>query len=507
MWLRSLIVMSLFFAGLRVSAQPPPPKHEFRGAWLVTLANLDWPSRQGLHSDTQKEEFIRIVDRMQKIGMNALIVQVRPAGDAFYPSKLVPWSQYLSGTQGQAPKPWYDPLKFMIEACHSRNIEFHAWFNPFRAVSSVKWSSIAPDHPVNRHPDWIFKYGESKYFDPGVPAARDYLVDVVMEVVDNYDVDGIHLDDYFYPYPINNRPIPDDKSFAKHRGEYNDLQEWRRNNVDQFVRALGDSIYVNKPWVKFGISPFGVWRNKGTDARGSETVRMLAAYDELYADTRKWLEYGWVDYMAPQLYWRSGGKNSRFDVLMDWWEDQGVDRHVYIGHAVYLIENQERYKWAGKPEFIKQARMCRNAGDICGSVWFRAKTFASNTDGIADALEDEFYAHPALVPPMPWLDSIPPNRPRLLSVNAVEGGVLISWQPPKPIEGQDDAVYYVVYRFDEDAHYDRTDPRNIIAIRRTRSFLDLSVEVGKSYVYIVTAVDRLHNESVRFVYGKFEHQP
>lgn len=491
---------------LLMSQASVPPKREFRGAWICTLANLDWPTKAAVNSEIQKTEFRRIIDNLSAAGMNAVFVQVRPAGDAFYPSALVPWSQYLSGRQGQPPSPYFDPLAFMVDECHDRNIEFHAWFNPFRALSHIQYSSIAPNNPINYHPEWFFNYGISKYFDPGIPEARHYLVRVIMEVVRNYDIDGIHLDDYFYPYPISGQPIPDSRSFRLYGHGYTDIKAWRRHNVDAFVEELADSIFLNNPSVKFGISPFGVWRNDDEDLRGSGTVRALSAYDELYADTRKWLKYGWVDYMVPQLYWKIGSDRAAFDVLLEWWDKQSSDRHIYIGHAIYLLQSEPRPTWAKASEFVDQVELCRSQDQICGSAWFRCKSIMENAGGITNSMKYEIYNHFALVPTMPWIDSIPPNRPIDLKIFPQTEGLYLAWEEPEPAEDLDLPAYYVVYRFADGQPNDLDDPRNIIALCRERHYLDETADPGRTYTYAVTAVDRLHNESQRFVYQTFHYE-
>ncbi|MEM7037850.1 MAG: family 10 glycosylhydrolase, partial [Bacteroidota bacterium] len=340
-----------------------------------------------------------------------------------------------------------------------------------------------------------------KYFDPGIPAARAHIVDVVMEVVRKYDVDGIHLDDYFYPYPISGQSIPDHGTYVRHGKEFKDKNEWRRYNVDDFIATLSDSIYYEKPWVKFGVSPFGVWRNVAQDVRGSATKRSLSAYDELFADTRKWLMYGWVDYLAPQLYWGiNGSSRANFRVLLDWWSKIVPDRHIYIGHALYLMNGTHKPKWADATEFTRQAKMCREANGVLGNIWFRASSLLANPNGFSDMLAEGVYRYPALVPAMPWLDSIPPNHPDSLEVTALGEGVLLKWQRPQPALDNELPAYYVIYRFDENEVYDMDDPRNIVAIRRQLSYIDDTVLPGKEYTYVITSVDRLHNESERFVY-------
>ena len=502
-----IVLMGCFLlAAFHGSAQELPPKREFRAAWICSLANLDWPSKSGLSSQTQQAEFKSILDMMQGMGMNALVVQIRPAGDALYPSELVPWSQYLSGRQGVPPNPYYDPLAFMVEEAHQRNMEYHAWFNPFRALSSSKFSSISQDNPLLHHPDWFFTYGESKYFNPGIPDVRDYLVRVIMEVVHNYDIDGIHLDDYFYPYPLPDQPIPDQIAYQRYGQGHKSKEAWRRANIDAFISQLADSIFITKPWVKFGVSPFGVWRGQDEDDRGSATSRTFTAYDGLYADTRKWIEYGWVDYMAPQLYWNINHSRASFKVLLDWWKDLAKDRHVYIGHGVYMMQDANAPSWANSGEYVQQVRLCRTDGGVCGSIWFRASTLSDNPNGIREALDKQVYAYPALVPVMPWIDSVPPLRPRMLTCIPDHESITVDWDIPGPATDGDLPAYYVVYRFDDDAPQNMDDPRYIVAIRRATYFRDPNVRPGHRYTYVVTSVDRLHNESRRFVYHTVPYQ-
>ena len=492
--------MLFLLCGSLLKGQEAPPKRELRAVWVTTLANLDWPSSARLSPRSQQLEFIRLLEEMQGLGMNAIMVQVRPAGDAFYPSKLAPWSQYLTGKQGQAPEPFYDPLDFMIRECHARNIEFHAWFNPFRALSHKKFSSVAASNPLNFHSDWFFEYGDSKYFDPGHPKAREHIIKVIMEVVENYDIDGVHLDDYFYPYPRAGEPLPDGKNWKTYGSGYRDKASWRRHNVDDFIATLSDSIFLEKQWVKFGVSPFGVWRNQEQDPKGSPTVRALSGYDELFADARKWLELGWVDYLAPQLYWSIGSRRASFSKLLNWWGEVAPHRHLYIGHAVYLMQQNPAPSWASASEFMKQVDLCRSTENASGNIWFRASTLMSNTNNLRKKLCDSYYNYHALPPTMPWLDSIPPNRPRSFWAQATEDGVFMEWRQPTPASDLDVARYYLIYRFMSAENPDFEDPRNIVGVSQETKFTDLDVEAGKRYFYAVTAVDRMHNESHRYVY-------
>ena len=503
-WMRiGVCTVVALVVALSAFSQTSHPKREFRAAWVCTLANLDWPSKANLSSDVQKREFIAILNKLQRIGMNAVVVQVRPAGDAMYPSELSPWSQYLTGKQGKPPSPYYDPLEFMVEEAHKRNMEFHAWFNPFRAVSHVRFCSVTPDHPSRQHPDWCYLYGETKYYDPGVPDARHHLQSVIMEVVRKYDVDGIHLDDYFYPYPKKGEVIDDATTYARYGGKYFATKgDWRRDNIDRFVKGLGDSIRMAKPWLKYGISPFGVWRNRDEDARGSLTVRALASYDGLYADSRKWVQEGWVDYIAPQLYWNIDHPRASYRNLLTWWAELETSRHVYVGHATYLMSQATPPKWASTAEFLKQARMTRERPDIGGNIWFRSASLVSNPQGISEALRTKIYPYPAIPPAMPWRDSIPPLHPEALQTAAVKNGVSVAWEKPGPAEDGQEVSYYIVYRFEGQKVYDMDDPRHIVSIQRGTKFFDSKVERGKEYCYVVTSVDRCHNESSRFVYRR-----
>ncbi|MBC7416963.1 MAG: family 10 glycosylhydrolase, partial [Pedobacter sp.] len=292
-----------FFYMLNVSAQLPTniaPKREFRGVWVATVANIDWPSKPGLSTDQQKQELIGILDRHKAEGMNAIILQIRPAADAFYAKSREPWSYWLMGKQGLAPAPGYDPLEFAIKEAHARGMELHAWFNPYRASMSAN-TVFAKNHPTQIHPDWFFTYGGKKQFDPGIPEVRDYIIQVILDVVKQYNIDGVHFDDYFYPYPIAGQRIDDAATYSKYGGDFKDINDWRRNNVDLLIKELDDSVHYYKKFVKFGISPFGIWRNSYEDPEGSESSG-LSNYAELYADSRKWIKEGWVDYINPQIY-------------------------------------------------------------------------------------------------------------------------------------------------------------------------------------------------------------
>ncbi|CAH0118578.1 hypothetical protein PAE9249_01067 [Paenibacillus sp. CECT 9249] len=364
-----------------------PAGDEFRAAWVSTVYNIDWPTKAGLSAEQQQSEFTKLLDDLQDMGMNAAIVQVRPTSDAFYPSQYVPWSKYLTGVQGQDPG--YDPLAFMIEETHKRNMEFHAWFNPFRISVDDKMENLAAEHPARQHPEWVVRHQGKLMYDPGIPAARDFIVDSIMEVVRNYDIDGVHLDDYFYPYGEDKEPFQDDAAYAEYNnGQFADKGDWRRHNVDLFVEQLSKKIAAVKSGIEFGISPFGVWRNQKMDPTGSNTAAGLSSYDNLYADVRNWIRSGWIDYVAPQIYWSLEHKTAPYATLVDWWanETKGTGVKLYIGHAPYKLGTSEA-GWSSAAGLLSQLDYNRQIGGVSGTIFFSAKDLRKNTLGIADRLK------------------------------------------------------------------------------------------------------------------------
>ncbi|WP_316833952.1 glycoside hydrolase family 10 protein [Pedobacter nutrimenti] len=471
------------------------PKREFRGIWVATVANIDWPSKPGLSIDQQKQELIALLDQHKKNGMNAIILQVRPAADAFYSKSREPWSQWLMGRQGLAPSPGYDPLEFAIKEAHSRGMELHAWFNPYRATMGGN-STVSSGHMTAKRPDMFFLYGGKKQFDPGLPEVREYIVEVILDVVKGYDVDGIHFDDYFYPYPISGQRINDALTFAKYPNGFTDIKDWRRNNVDMLIKMLDDSIHHYKKYVKFGISPFGIWKNSFEDAEGSKT-NGLSNYAELFADSRKWVKEGWVDYINPQIYFSFTRKAAPFGTLVDWWSNNTFGRHLYIGQAAYLVNQKMEAAWRQPNQIPDQIRYLRENNRVQGSVFFSSKSFTTVARAVGDSLKNDLYKYPALPPQMPWLDDVVPNAPQNFKAEAANDGVHLQWTKPFMAEDGETASGYVIYRFDEGEKISVLNPKNILRIsfEDFTSFIDTTVEKGKRYNYLVTALDRLKNES------------
>lgn len=493
-WLILLFAIPPFI----LNAQTPTniaPKREFRGVWVATVANIDWPSKPGLSADQQKQELIGIFEQHKRNGINAIMLQIRPAADAFYAKSREPWSQWLMGTQGIAPNPSYDPLAFAIKEAHSRGIELHAWFNPYRATMDAG-NHVATNHPTRLHPDWFFTYGGKKQFDPGLPQVRDYIIQVILDVVKQYDIDGVHFDDYFYPYPIAGQRINDSATFSKYANGFTNIEDWRRNNVNLLIKDLGDSIHFYKKHVKFGISPFGIWKNKKEDPEGSVTDG-LSNYSALYADSRKWIKEGWVDYINPQIYFTFTRRAAPFATLVNWWSNNTYGRHLYIGQGAYLVNSKSEAAWRLANQLPNQIRHIRGNNRVQGSVFFSSKSLSTVASAVADSLRNNFYKYPSLPPQMPWIDSVIPNRPQELAADALSDGVHLRWLKPLKAKDGETASGYVVYRFEEGEDISILNPKNIIRIsfEEYTSFIDTNVQKGKRYSYLVTALDRMKNES------------
>ncbi len=395
--------------------EPEPLRREFRGVWVASVANIDWPSRPGLSTCDQQAELIALLDRAVELRLNAIILQVRPAGDALYASKLEPWSYFLTGEEGKAPSPYYDPLAFAVREAHARGLELHAWFNPYRAHHPANKSPAhARSHVSRRLPAHVKRYGSYLWMDPGEPAIRRHTLRVVLDVVRRYDIDGVHIDDYFYPYQeyAGGKVVdfPDDASWRRYRRAGGKLarDDWRRRNVDQLVRELYEGVHATKRWVKFGISPFGIWR-----PGHPEQVTGYDAYARLYADSRKWLRNGWVDYFTPQLYWPIAQSGQSYPVLLDWWNGENVkQRHMWIGNFTSRVGPGRQQGWTTS-EVLEQIALTRVRPASTGNVHFSARAFFANNDSLVERLTLGPYSDLALVPQSPWVSRTAPARPTL----------------------------------------------------------------------------------------------
>jgi uncharacterized lipoprotein YddW (UPF0748 family) len=469
------------------------PRTEFRAAWVASVENIDWPSKRGLSPDSQRAEFIRLLDLHKQNGLNAVVVQVRPAADALYPSSYEPWSEWLSGVQGKAPSPYYDPLAFMIEETHKRGMEFHAWCNPYRAVYSIVKSSVSAGHITRTHPEWFLSYGGTRYFDPGNKEVQQYVAQVIRDIVHRYPVDAIHFDDYFYPYRIPGKEFPDDASFARY-GNGMSKEDWRRSNVDSIIVLLGQVIKEEKKYCKFGISPFGVWRNIARDTAGSETQAGQTNYDDLYADILLWLKNGWIDYVAPQLYWEFGFRHAPYEVLLDWWARHCFGRQCYVGLGIFKAGSTPA--WRDKTLLPREIQAYRNYPQVQGAIYFSSSSFSTNPYGWNDSLRRHYYSYPALIPPMPWIDSVPPTEPVTRNEFDEKDSVMTSWlskgSPNDELRGF--AIYHSstpVLNIDS-AHVFRFIPYDPVAVFETRA---LPPQPAKGGYYFATAVSATNVES------------
>jgi uncharacterized lipoprotein YddW (UPF0748 family) len=410
---------------------PPQPAREFRGAWVATVANIDWPSRKTLSTQDQKSELLAILDRAVQLKLNAIIFQVRPACDALYASRIEPWSEYLTGTMGRPPEPFYDPLAFAIEEAHKRGLELHAWLNPYRARLLSATSPVSPTHISKVRPQLVRQYGEFLWLDPGEKEVQDYSLSVLMDVVRRYDVDGIHFDDYFYPYKAHDASgkeldFPDDASWRRFgAGGKLSRYDWRRENVNAFIQRAYKSIKAAKPGVKFGVSPFGIWR-----PRNPPQIQGLDTYALLYADSRKWLANGWLDYFAPQLYWKVDPPIQSFPALLRWWTEQNTrGRIICPGIASDKVARSGSPQEWPPQEIVNQIRLARSQPGANGHIHWSMKSLMHNST-LDEVLERAVYAQPALMPPVPWLDRTRPGKPEL----TVSGGhsssqLAIRWTP------------------------------------------------------------------------------
>ena len=463
------------------------PKREFRGAWIQCVNG----QFQNLGTEKMQQTLTGQLDELQRMGVNAIIFQVRPECDALYASALEPRSRFLTGEQGRAPQPYWDPLQWMVEQCHQRGMELHAWINPYRAKTKVT-PTLAANHIARRYPDRVFAYDGLLILNPGIAENRDYICTVAEDIVSRYDVDGLHIDDYFYPYPVAGQQIPDDAQYQLFSNGIRDRSDWRRYNVNLFIRQLSETIHRVKPWVKFGVSPFGIYRNKKNDPNGSQT-NGLQNYDDLYADVLLWVNNGWIDYCVPQLYWQIGHPTADYEELIRWWNKNAGARPLYIGED---IERTVKHPNAARPSEHQQApKMALHSQlpNVDGTVLWYAKMAVDNPGNYATNLRNVYWRYPALQPAMPFIDGKAPKKPRRLKCIDIEGQQVLFWTAPSGRGWKDAAVKYVVYRFADGETVSTNDASKIVAVT-TDTYYELPAGAARG-TYVVTALDRLQNES------------
>ena len=464
-------------------------KREFRGAWIQCVNG----QFKGIGTETMQRTLTYQLNELQKDGCNAIIFQVRPECDALYESDLEPWSYYLTGVQGEKPNPYWDPLQWMIDECHRRGMELHAWINPYRAKTKSPHQNAA-NHVIVRHPEWTFDYDGLTLLNPAYKECRDYICDVVKDIVERYDVDGLHIDDYFYPYPVAGVEIPDEAQYRAAPNGMKNRDDWRRYNVNMFIQQVYETIHQTKPWVKFGVSPFGIYRNQKSDPNGSKT-NGLQNYDQLYADVLLWDANGWMDYCVPQLYWEIGNKAADYDELIHWWNRHLTRTPLYIGEDV---ERTVKYPdLTNKSQHQLAAKMALHAElpRIQGTVLWYAKAAVDNVGNYGTLLRNNYWRMPALQPLMPHIDKKAPKAPRKLkAVRMDDGEHVLFWMPPKGKGWQDQAASYVVYRFEKGEPINIDDPSKIVKVTTDCLYMIPAGQSGR-YTYVVTALDRMQNES------------
>jgi uncharacterized lipoprotein YddW (UPF0748 family) len=504
-------------ADVTCPTNPAVPKRQFRAMWIASVVNIDWPSKASQSAPdriaAQQAEYTGWLDLAQRLHHNAVVVQVRPTADAFWPSPYEPWSEYLTGTRGQDPG--WDPLAFLVAESHKRGLEFHAWFNPYRISmpdgAGADIDKLAPGHPVRAHRDWAVAYpvdapGSRLYYDPGNPQVRAFVQTAIMDAVTRYDVDGVHFDDYFYPYPAAGQDFGDQATFERYGAGFTDKGDWRRHNIDLLVQEMGQRIHAAKPWVKFGVSPFGIWRNRAADPLGSDTAG-TQSYDANFADTRTWVKNEWVDYVVPQVYWHIGLPVADYAKLVPWWADvvDGTHVQLYVGQADYKIGAAgQPAPWQDPAEMSRHLTFNRDFPQVAGNVHFSANQVLADRLGATSRYAAEHYSRPALVPVMAHLPAPPLMFPVVTGATRDTDGVRLTWRQPVDGDGPfGKARSYAVYRFDGTTMPGRcgfADASHLVAVvpatgADTVSYLDTSAGAGRAYSYYVRAVDRLANES------------
>lgn len=503
-----ILAFFLFFLFRNVVLFAQPPIAEMRGAWVATVANIDWPSKPGLPVERQKVEFDSLLDVLKAMNMNAVFVQVRPAGDAMYRSANVPWSQFLTGEQGLPPADSsYDPLQYMVKAAHERRMELHAWLNPYRATWDLDTANLSLIHPLRAYPpalkqQWFFRYGRRWYFNPANPYVRQHLVSVVRDIITRYDVDGIHFDDYFYPYKEQGETLNDYNEFAANPRGFTNIEDWRRDNVNKLIESVSQVIKKFKPYVRFGIGPFGVYRNADRDpVNGSDTRAGITCYDDLYADVLLWLKNGWIDYVAPQIYWSIGYPPADYEKLVDWWSKNTYGKQLYIGHAAYKIANSPNdANWSQPGEISKQIKLNRANPKVHGSLFYSVKPLMRNPLGVRDSMINVHYEFTALVPGIPALAKVPPATPQICRVKGTPSSVKLAWHICDILSGEEMPYYFAIFRFDGEAVGNFRDPYNLLATTpfyadAEKWIFEDQTAVEGYYTYVVVAYNRVNVES------------
>ncbi|WP_050614464.1 glycoside hydrolase family 10 protein [Bacillus testis] len=485
-------------------AAKPMPKAEMRAAWIATVQNID------MKAGMSKPQFTawsrQTLDQLKKNRFNTVIFQVKPTNDSLYPSKLSPWSSFATGKK-QGTNPGYDPLLIMTEEAHKRGMELHAWVNPYRVtMPGQPLSSLARNNIAVLHPEWVVKYGQQYYLNPGIPEVQDYLIAAMQELVSNYDIDAVHMDDYFYPYKIKNQSFPDQAAFKEYGQSYTKIEDWRRDNVTQLVGNLYSAIKGVKPWVQFGISPFGVWRNKSLDKTGSDTKAGVNNYDDLYADTRQWIKNGSIDYVTPQIYWSRSLSAANYSTLVSWWANEikqyakARPVNLYIGLADYKVNNDSDKAWRNKMELANQISMNRGNAYVKGQMHFSLKNIQKNALGYMSIVKQQMYMHQALTPAFGNAADSRPPKPATVKATANKSGINLSISG----QSQNQPRKYAIYRFLGNKAGSIQSPAALLDVVYNQSgvatYIDSTAQAGKTYTYGVTSLSPYGLESLDAIY-------
>lgn len=465
-------------------------KRQFRGAWIQCVNG----QFVGLGTTNMQNTLRYQLDELEKDGVNAIIFQVRAECDALYPSKYEPWSRFLTGKQGLAPSPYWDPLQWMITECHKRGMELHAWINPFRAKTKTT-TALADNHIVRQQPGRAFEYDGQYILDPAQAANRDYICQIVDDIVTRYDVDGLHIDDYFYPYPSAGHAIPDQAEYQSNPKGFKNIADWRRDNVNIAIKQLSETIHKRKPWVKFGVSPFGIYRNARTAPNVGSQTTGLQNYDDLYADVLLWVNNGWIDYCAPQIYWQIGHSAADYKTLITWWDKYAANRPLFIGEDV---ERTVKYSDPANPsshQLPAKHQLHQQMPHVNGTILWYAKAVVDNVGNYGTVLRNNYWRYPALQPLMPFIDKKAPKKPRGVKPVWTSDGYILFWKQPKGKKWHDVATKYVVYRFNNGEKINLDDNSKIVKITYDTMYKLPYVDGKTKYTYVVTALDRMSNES------------
>ncbi|MDR1698542.1 MAG: family 10 glycosylhydrolase [Prevotellaceae bacterium] len=487
----------LFFFAFTFFVAAQHHKRQMRAVWVATVHNIDFPSDSTLTTGEQKKELIDLLDNFKECNLNTVIFQARPTSDAFYFSNIESWSQFLTGKAGRAPEPFYDPLQFLIDEAHKRCMEVHVWLNPYRVLNSADTTQICPSHLFFKKPELFVKYGGKYYFNPAHEETREYINRVVKDIVQRYDIQAVHFDDYFYPYTVAGEKFPDAQDFADNPRNFENIGDWRRDNVNTVIKELKATIKSTKPWVEFGISPCGVWRNRDRDKRGSNTKAGQTNYDNLYADLLYWIENDYIDYVIPQLYWAIGNQSVDYAIVAEWWNRHSKNVNLYTGlYASGLGTGKETSPWRKGNELARQLKFNERFENISGVALYSGRPFSKNPQGLRDSLQKNHFKYPALVPINKLTKAGNNDRIRNLRIRHQKEKTELKWDALTGKDGNA-TMFYVLYYFKGDEIGDTEDPKNILTLTTQNSvnLQELTKSLKGTYTFAVTSVNRWKHES------------